>query len=224
MSKEYDINIDWEKEFLDLLFFGVCGSVIDTETGRVRAATLSEVEEEFYRKQTERERKEMIEQIDKYYKHMEKKQPTRDSKGRFMKKENKKAFDYEGTYKQQKEVIADLKKESECYKELAERMSSNYLNKCAEYGELKRELEIYKEYFPKMKKIAKLWKQKAELRLKGLLFYSDAVIVMEKRLNWLEKSVPWYKRICLNRKKVEKFNALYDEYIRLLDSAHKFFE
>lgn len=57
MSKVYDINVVdsdvTRQEFLDFLCSGVCGSVIDTKTGMVRAAIQSELDELLYRQHIE---------------------------------------------------------------------------------------------------------------------------------------------------------------------------
>ena len=204
MNKEYDINIDWGKEFLDFSCWGVCGSVIDTETGRVRAATLSEVEEAIYRQQ-----------IDKYYKHMENKQPTRDSKGRFMKKENKKAFDYEGAYKQQKEVIADLKKESEYYKELAERLGADYLETCAKLGHIKSSLKAYETCWPKLKKLAKHWRKRALRGEDRYLATLDYLRMAVMQIGCLRNMLPWYKKLIYR----SELKLMDEEIERILSGA-----
>lgn len=149
------------------------------------------------------------------FKDMEKKQPTRDSKGRFMKKENKKAFDYEGAYKQQKEVIADMKKESEYYKELAERLGADYLETCAKLGHVKSSLKAYETCWPKLKKLAKHWRKRALRGEDRYLATLDYLRMAVMQIGCLRHMLPWYKKLIYR----SELKLMDEEIERILSGA-----
>jgi histidyl-tRNA synthetase len=88
---------------------------------------------------------------------MSKETIKRDKNGSFAKKSEKLAS------KEQREKIEDyikqLEKERDMYKSLSERLGSDYLNKCAEFGEVRRELKAYETNWPKLRAIAKYHRQ-----------------------------------------------------------------
>ena len=129
---------------------------------------------------------------------MKKEQPKRDNKCRFVKNEPKKAK------KENKEsyvyALSDaeytqLVNERDAFKELAERMSSNYLNKCAEYGELKRKYDAYERYWKQMKRIAKLWRKEAIRRRGEQVVLRDDMRCMFVHMDWLFNHLSVWSRL-----------------------------
>jgi chromosome segregation ATPase len=89
---------------------------------------------------------------------MNKETIKRDSKGRFAKKEKPATKEQ---IEQIERYIKQLEKERDMYKRLSERLGGDYLNKCAELGEVKRNLSAYEKYWPQLREIAKTWKKRA---------------------------------------------------------------
>jgi hypothetical protein len=140
---------------------------------------------------------------------MSKETVKRDKNGRFMKKENKKAFDYEVAYKEQKKVIANLTKERDCYKVLSERLGSDYLNKCAEFGKVKRDLKAYEKAWPKLIAKAKSYKNMADNMLDYSLVLLDTIRAAAAEMDWLRDRIPFWRKLFL-RKKLHEWDEYFD--------------
>ena len=140
---------------------------------------------------------------------MSKETVKRDKNGRFMKKENKKAFDYEVAYKEQKKVIANLTKERDCYKILSERLGSDYLNKCAEFGKAKRLLGAYDACWPKLKEIAKYHRRQSNKLHDVNVILLDALRAAAAEMDWLRDRIPFWRKLFL-RKKLHEWDEYFD--------------
>ena len=123
--------------------------------------------------------------------------------------ENKKAFDYEVAYKEQKKVIANLTKERDCYKSLSERLGSDYLNKCAEFGEVRRALRAYETNWPKLRAIAKYHRHQSNKLHDVNVILLDALREVAIEMDWLRDRIPFYKMPFL-RKKLHEWDKYFD--------------
>lgn len=121
---------------------------------------------------------------------MSKETIKRDKNGRFMKKENKKAFDYEVVYKQQKETIAILTKERDFYK-----MS----------------LGAYEACLPKLKEIEQYHRRQSNKLHDVNVILLDALRAAAAEMNWLQDRIPFWRKLFLREEMHE-----WDEYFESL--------
>lgn len=142
---------------------------------------------------------------------MSKETVKRDKNGRFMKKENKKSFDYEVAYRQQKEAIAILTNERDMYKSLSERLGSDYLTKCEEFGKAKRSLCAYKACWPKLKEIAKYHRRQSNKLHDVNVLLIDAIRAAAAEMDWLRDRIPFWRKFFMRKKLHE-----WDEYFEHL--------
>lgn len=134
--------------------------------------------------------------------------PARDKKGRFVKKDSKK----ESKKTVKNNSLEELKKERDCYKRLSERLGSDYLNKCAEYGQLKCKYDAYDKYWPELKRIAKTWKKRYNGLDEVLDVTLEALAECAQQVMWYRKKMPWYKKIIYSR----RINEMCDVFVEMI--------
>ena len=132
----------------------------------------------------------------------------RDKNGRFAKKD-------ESARKgiSTKEYITLLEKERDMYKRLSERLGSDYINKCAELGEVKRDLKAYEKAWPKLMAKAKSYKNRANKMYDYNLILLDAIRASAAEMDWLRDRIPFWRKLILHEEMHE-----WDEYLESLCS------
>lgn len=136
---------------------------------------------------------------------MSKETVKRDKNGRFAKKEECKC----GQGYNPDDYIKRLEKERDLYKSLSERLGSDYLNKCAEFGEVRRALRAYETNWPKLRAIAKYHRHQSNKLHDVNVILLDALREAAIEMDWLRDRIPFYKKPFL-RKKLHEWDEYFD--------------